>query len=194
MLGPEATFRFQLVVRRGVKFARLWLPGQGGVMDDRSIGRADIESSTTEPNSPNPDLEIYYRQQLEQLYADPSQTLAANDGTDLGIIGGATTEQLQGENDEEYDFRLFTRSSASGPASAGASNVLQRIALRSPSPASGEIGFANGSRPDRYYFAGDADGELAKQYAQAAVSGQGIKEGLKMRWVRYSILDRETWT
>lgn len=151
-------------------------------MDNRSIGRADIETSTTEPKSPNPVLETFYRQQLEQLYADPSQTLAS-DGTDHGNVGGATVEQVQGEDEEEYDFRLFTRPSASGPASVGASNILQRIALRSPSPASGESGFTSGRRPDKYYFAGDTGRELTEQYERAAVSGQDIIEGLKIRWV-----------
>lgn len=158
-------------------------------MGDRSIGRADIESSTTEPNSPNPALETYYRQQLEQLYAEPSEAVAANDGAELGNIGGATTESVQGEDEEEYDFRLFKRPSELGPASVGASNVLQRIALRSPSPASGESAFANGRRPDEYYFTGDTGRELAEQYAQAAVSGQDIMEGLKMRWVGCCVLD-----
>ena len=157
-------------------------------MGDRSIGRADLESSTTEPDSPNPDLETYYRQQLEQLYTDPSQALAANDGTELGHLVGATAELVQGKDEEEYDFRLFTRPSASGPASAGASNVLQRIALRSPSPTSGGSAFVDGRRPDSYYFAGDTGGELAAQYAQAAVSGQDIMQGLKMRWVHRFVL------
>ena len=160
-------------------------------MGDRSIGRADIESSTTELNSPNPALETYYRHQLEHLYAEPSEALAVNDAAESGNIDGATTEQAEGEDEEEYDFRLFKRASEPGPASVGASNVLQRIALRSPSPAGGESAFINGRRPDKYYFAGDAGRELAEQYAQAAVSGQDIMEGLKMRWVRYLVLDRE---
>ena len=154
-------------------------------MGDRSIGRADIESSTTEPTTPNPAIETYYRQQLEQLYAEPSEALAVNGASDLGNIGGATTEQAQGEDEEEYDFRLFKRPSES----VGASNVLQRIALRSPSPASGESAFANGGRPDKYYFAGDTGRELAEQYTQAAISGQDIMEGLKMRWVGCFVLD-----
>lgn len=158
-------------------------------MGDRSIGRAEIESSTTEPNSPNPVLETYYRQQLEQLYADSSQALPANDIKELGNIAGATPEQVQGEDEEEYEFRLFTRPSAPGPTSAGASNVLQRIALRSPSPASDIPAFVNGRRPDEYYFAGDTGGELAEQFAQAAVSGQDIMEGLKIRWVYYFVLN-----
>lgn len=158
-------------------------------MGDRSIGRADIESSTTEPNSPNPALETYYRQQLEQLYAEPSEALAVNDAIESGNIGGATIQQVPGEDEEEYDFLLFKRPSEPGLASVGASNVLQRIALRSPSPARGESAFANGGRPDKYYFAGDTGRELAEQYAQTAVSGHDIMEGLKMRWVGYLALD-----
>lgn len=151
------------------------------VMDYRSIGRTHLESPTTEPNSPNIVLESYYRQQLEQLYADPSQALAASDETRSRNLSGATVEQIQGEDVGEYDFRLFTR--PLGPASVGATNISQRIALRSPSPADGQLGFTTGGRADQYYFAGHTDSELAEQYARAAVSGQEITEGLKMRWV-----------
>ncbi|KAF6230880.1 hypothetical protein HO173_010996 [Letharia columbiana] len=151
-------------------------------MDDRSIGRTDLVSPISEPNSPDPVLESYFRQQLEQLYADPSQALATNDGTEVDQIRGASVEQVQTEDREEYDFRLFTRPHASGTASVGASNGPQRIAIRSPSPAGGESGFTSVGRPDKYYFAGDTGAELAQQYARAAVSGQDIVEGLKMRW------------
>ena len=150
-------------------------------MDCRSIGRIHLESSTAQPNCPDPVLESYFRQRLEQLYAAPSPTLAAHDESKLDSLGGATVENAQGEDEEEYDFRLFTR--PSGTASAGTSNVPQRIALRSSSPADGKLGFANGGRADGYYFAVQTDAELAEQYARAAVSGQGIIEGLKMRWV-----------
>lgn len=151
-------------------------------MDDRSIS-LDLESPTSDPNSPDPILESYFRQQLQQLYADPSQPLATNVQTESVKLGGATVEQVQGEDEEEYDFRLFKRPLASGPASVGASTGPQRIALRSPSPADGELGFTSGGRPEKYYFAGDVGSELAGQYARAAVSGQDIIEGLKMRWV-----------
>ncbi len=152
-------------------------------MVDRSIGRADIESSTIEPNSPDPALETYFRQQLEQLYADPSQAFIANDRTDIKNHDRNFVEKDQGEVEGEYDFRLFTR------PSVGASNVPQRIALRSPSPARGEPGFSTGGRPDEYYFAGHTDDELAKQYARAAVSSQDIIEGLRIRWVCCFVLD-----
>ena len=152
-------------------------------MDDHSIGRADIESPTFEANSPDPVLETYFRQQLEQLYAGSSQALAASDGTEVDNHGETTVEHVPGEAEEEYEFRLFTRPSASGPALVGANNVPQRIALRSPSPAGRESGFTCGRRPDEYYFAGHTGAELAEQYARAAVSGQNIIEGLKIRWV-----------
>ncbi|CAD6580988.1 MAG: hypothetical protein ASARMPREDX12_000325 [Alectoria sarmentosa] len=151
-------------------------------MNDRSIDRTDLESPNSEPNSPDPVLESYFRQQLEQLYADPSQSLVTNDETDSIKLGGTAVEQVQGKDEEEYDFRLFKRLLAPGLASLGASNGPQRIALRSPSPTSGELGFTNGRRPDTYYFTGDTGAELAEEYAAAAVSGQDIMEGLKMRW------------
>ena len=152
-------------------------------MDDHSIDRADLESLITEPNSPDPVLESYFRQQLQQRYADPSQALAASGGTEVDTVHGATSEQTQGEKGEEYDFPLFARPSASGPASVGLNNGPQRIILRSPSPARDGLSLLSGGRPDKYYFAGDTGPELAEQYTQAAVSGQHIIESLSMRWV-----------
>ena len=152
-------------------------------MGDRSIVRIDLESSTSEPNSPDPALESYFRQQLEQLYADPSQALAASDGTQKGKNDQAIAENTQDDDDEEYEFRLFRRPLVSGPALIGTSSGPQRIALRSPSPAGDGLHFVNGGRPDEYYFSGDTSAELAEQYAQAAVSGQDIISGLKLRWV-----------
>lgn len=160
-------------------------------MDDHSIDRTDIGLSTTGPNSPDPVLAAYFRQQLEQLYADPSPALVANDATESGDAGGATVEQIQGEDEDEYDFRLFARPSTSGPASVGTNNVAQRIALRSPSPAGGESGFTCEGRPTEYYFAGHTGAELAEQYYRAAVSDQDVVEGLKMRWVCGFALDSE---
>ena len=154
-------------------------------MDDRSIDRTNLESPITEPNSPDPALESFYRQQLQQLYVDPSLASAARDGTESDTARGAAAEQIQDEEGDGYEFHLFTRSSASGLASVGTSNGPQRITLRSPSPADNSLGFASGGRPDDYYFTGNTALELAKQYTQAAVSGQDVIEGLKRSWVCY---------
>ena len=154
-------------------------------MEDRSIDRTNLESSVTEPNSPDPALESFYRQQLQQLYAEPSLAFAADGGTELDTVCGAAAEQLQGDEEDGYEFHLFTRSSALGLASVGTSKGPQRIALRSPSPADSGLGFKSRGRPDSYYFTGDTGLELAKQYAQAAVSGQNVIESLKSSWVCY---------
>ena len=152
-------------------------------MGDRSIGRIDLDSSTSEPNSPDPVLESYFLQQLEKLYADPSQALAASDGTQKDKDDQAIAENAKDNGDEEYEFRLFRRSLVSGPELIGTSSGPQRIALRSPSPACDGPHFVNGGRPDKFYFSGDTSAELAEQYAQAAVSEQDIISGLKRRWV-----------
>ena len=152
-------------------------------MDDHTIDRADLESLITEPNSPDPVLESYFRQQLQQRYADPSQALAASGGTEIDTAHGAVSEQPQSDKGEVYDFPLFARPSASGPASVGLNNGPQRITLRSPSPARDSLGLISGGRPDEYYFAGVTGPELTEQYTQATVSGQDIIEGLSMRWV-----------
>lgn len=160
-------------------------------MEDRCIDRTELDSPTSAPNSPDPVLESYFRQQLEQLYADPSQPLPTNDETELLEPVETTVEQVQGKDEEEYDFRLFKR--VSGPASVGARTEPQRITLGSSSPPGGESGFTSGGRSDKYYFTGDTGAELAEQYARAAVSGQDIIEGLKMRWVCCSVLESDIW-
>lgn len=152
-------------------------------MEDHSIDRADLDSPTTEPNSPDPILQSYFRQQLQQRYADPSQTLTTNNGAEVDSTRGSATEQVQPDQEDAYDFRLFTRPSNSGLASIGKSSAPQRITLKSPSPAAGGLDPESGGRPDTYYFTGDTGSELAEQYARAAVSGEDVDEGLKMRWV-----------
>ena len=162
---------------------RHWLPAQCGVMSDHSIGRIDSEYSTSEPNSPDPVLESYFRQQLEKLYADPSEASAASDGTQNDKNDQAIAENARDDDGEEYEFHLFRRSLVSGPALIGTSSGPQRIALRSPSPAGDGPHFVNGGRLDEYYFSGDTSAERAEQYAQAAVSEQDIISGLKVKWV-----------
>ena len=163
-------------------------------MDSCSIHRTDLESPTTQQSSPDPVLESYFRQKLQQLFPDPSQGLAANDGTEVDKICGGTIEQTLGDKEEKYAFRLFTRPSASGPASVGTSKDPRQITIRSPSPAGGDLTLTCRGRPENYYFTGDTSPELAEQYVQAAVSGQDIIEGFQMRWVCHSMVDGETWT
>ena len=163
-------------------------------MDNCSIYRTDLESPTTQQSSPDPVLESYFRQQLQQLFSDPSQALAANDGTEVDKICGGTIEQTLSDKEEKYAFRLFTRRSASGPASVGTSKDPQQITIRSPSPAGVDLTLTRRGPPDKYYFTGDTSPELAEQYAQAAVSGQDIIDGFKMRWVCHSMVDEEIWT
>lgn len=152
-------------------------------MDNLSIECTELESPTTEANSPDPVLESYYLQQLQQQYADPSQALAPHGGAELDTTHEAASEKAQCERVEEYDFRLFTRPSALGPASVGTGNGPQRVTLSSPSPVGDALGLTSRGRPDEYYFSGATSPELAEQYTRAAVSGQEIMEGLKMRWV-----------
>ena len=154
-------------------------------MDTCRVNRTDLESPITELTIPDLVLEAHFRQQLQQRYADLSQTLATNDKTQLDATCEADPEQAQNDKGDDYEFRLFTRPSASGLASACKSNGFPRITLRSPSPTDDGLNLTSGGRPNDYYFTGDAAPELAEQYTQAAVSGQDIIEGLRIRWVCY---------
>ena len=156
-------------------------------MEDQRIDRTDLASPKVEQNSPDPVLESVFRQQLEQLYADPSDALATNCGIKADKISRDTGEHVKGEEDE-YDFRLFTNSSRLGSTSDGASKAPRRITLRSPSPADSGLAFAGRGPPDGYYFAGHTDAQLTEQYVRAAVSSQDVIGGVKIRWVCCPVL------
>lgn len=147
-----------------------------------SILRADLEtkSESDEPSSPDPVLQAELRKRLEHTYA--ALSLAEGD------TGGRTQEytanvEWHADTDgEEYDFRLFAKSSQSGKRD-GVHEEPQRIVLRSPSPVNGRSGFRNGGRPKKYYFTGTPSVDSVEQYRQAAVSGEELIAGLKTRWV-----------
>ena len=149
-----------------------------------SVRRTDLESrsSSYEPIDSDPILETQFREQLEQIYADGTISEGI-DGGGSGMIGAAVAHQPAVEDEENYEFRLFARPSAAGPSNE-AGITTQMITLRSPTPLGGEPGFVNQRRSERYYFTGTASAELMDQYHKAAVSGETILEGLKVRWVR----------
>ena len=156
-------------------------------MANHSINRTDLDSSPpAEPRSPDPVLASYFRQQLQQRYADPYSEVSPG----IALLEEAAMEQEEEEargvqekkkEEEGYDFRLFFSKPSSSAAAAG------RVVLRSPSPTAAQHngdGSRRGGRPDAYYFTGVTGPELAAQYAQAAVSGPDILAGLGVKWVR----------
>lgn len=151
-------------------------------MQTLEIRRSDRNSdSSDESNSHDPELEARFREQLSRSYDESVQVEDKDrDGSRSG--NGVLAKEVDNEDEEVYEFRLFKK--PSGPEISNRSHhIFQKIALRSPTPESGEPGFLKPRRPDNYYFTGDANAELVEQYQRAAVSGAEILEGLKARWV-----------
>ena len=69
------------------------------------------------------------------------------------------------------EFRLFA---------TGDGTKAQRITLRSPTPQAAGNGLV--SRPQAYYFSGEATEHQLHQYRYAAITGDEIREELNRRW------------
>lgn len=78
------------------------------------------------------------------------------------------------DEEDEFEFRLF--------ATPGKPTTAVRVRVRSPTPAHGEPGFVQPRRSDGYYFTG-SNNEKAEQYRDAAVTGEELVKGLRVRWV-----------
>ena len=146
--------------------------------------RADLDSQSSSDDNGNPDptLEARFRDQIERSYVDEGSKTETQDQGILEDLGTAAVGQPVEEDEEAYTFRLFARPKGSGP-SKGKDKGVQKVALRSPSPASGEPGFVNPQRQSAYYFTGTASAEQAQQYSKATISSEQLLQGLKTRWV-----------
>lgn len=140
------------------------------------------------PFSPvNEEIEARFREQFRELYDTPVTGIAPVD-EDLAVndAGVRPVDTVDDDEVADYEFRLF-----SGPSSKKAEisdGVMQRVAIRSPTPTSGEPGFVVPRRPDTYYFTGSLDSIKAGRIAAAAVSGEDIIQGLSLKWVRVIVL------
>ena len=123
------------------------------------------------------------REQLRSIYETPTARITDVDGdVALDDVSIGLGDAAEGNGVEDYEFRLF-----SGPRKGKAANsdgAIQRIAIRSPTPISGDPGFVIPRRPDSYYFTGPLNGVRAEQIAAAAISGEEIVKGLNLKWVR----------
>ena len=142
-------------------------------------------SSSIEEADGDGTLEGRYNERLKQLYdLEPQEDIVPTKGQ---IDDGehVSAEVPVDENEESYNFRLFAKNvqSAQPVPSQNPSESLQKIVLRSPSPANSEPGFVNPRRPEEYYFTGVLNVEQAECFRQSAVSGEHILEGLGKSWV-----------
>lgn len=87
------------------------------------------------------------------------------------------TGQVEGNHEEEFEFRLF--STAPGAASAPAKVVLS--ASDDEDAARGDGAFVQPVRPERYYLAGEATPEQQERYRWAAVTAEDVAAGASKR-------------
>ena len=133
--------------------------------------------------SPSGKIKARYHEQLKQIYGEerPGANIHGQGLSDE--IDHINNEPLKEEYEEAYEFPLFAKSPGSHLA-VNEEQKLQRIVLRSYSPANSEPSFVRRLRPEKHYFTGVTSAEMMEQFRLAAVSGDRIIEGLNQRWVR----------
>lgn len=151
------------------------------------VRRSDLNSRypSAEPDSPDLELEARFRERLRKSCQE-SIDIEGTAKSGNEFANAIAPEPASKEDEEVYEFRLFAKP-LKPELSREPNHSLQKIALRSPTPKSGEAGFLKTRRPDAYYFTGAVSAERTEQYQRAAVSGGEILEGLKTTWVRTSI-------
>ena len=115
----------------------------------------------SEPSTP---LTNYFNATLSDRYGTLQRGDRSSEQDDDPVYPDADADAL--------DFRLFTRS---------AHYTSSQVVLRSPTPQLGDPGFVT-ERPRNYYFANQLDHEKAKEYEQAAISGEAVIAGLQIRY------------
>ncbi len=203
-VAPEAQFESKLLpLAKGqslVNVANRFVSGQAvsnrqegisrsidlHVLTMESVRRADLDTGNTssQSHSPDPELETHIREKLRQTYADFTDS-------ERGIQQATETRSPDGDapgfQEDNYEFCLFSKPTHA-EASATPDKGYQRIALRSPTPTATEPTFLIPRRPDSFYFAGPTTSEQELKFRQAAVSGEDVLEGVKVRWVCKDLL------
>lgn len=148
------------------------------------MARADLKNEAFSEDDDSVDiaLEAQFRDFFEPQYVNGTSQSQDSDANRVADASSGLVEQNLNHEDEAYSFRLFARPGAPG-LPEGEEQGLQKISLKSPSPASGKPGFVNTKRPATYYFTGETSAERAEQYRIASVSGEQLLQGLRTRWV-----------
>ena len=136
-------------------------------------------SSVSERSSPLHSVQTTLQAHLASIYGpisfdDPNGDEATSQRGTVSALVEADKEDESG-----LEFRLFTKS----PGVATTHTAATRVVVKSPTPVGGEPGFVIPRRRDSYYFTGSTSTELMEEYRSAAVTSQGILEGLKAQWV-----------
>ena len=147
-----------------------------------SVRREDLHSRSPSPQSATPDvaLETLFRERFEENYTSAKECGPLQ--SEIPAVE-ATVEEPN-EEEEAFDFRLFSTSARKPSDSTGAQDTPRKIVIKSPSPVIGESGFTRAPRPESYYFAGASTLERRQQFEQVALSGQEVLKGQDFRYVR----------
>jgi len=91
--------------------------------------------------------------------------------------------QVREEEDEAFEFRLFSKPAPEPDSGEQAPEKLSRILIRSPSPVTGEPGFVQPRRSDEYYFATTPTREQRACFEAAAISADALIAEQAYKWV-----------
>ena len=149
-----------------------------------SVKRNELYSRppSHEPSEFDPDLQTHFYDQLGKIYKNETGEPLILQADDAPTLANDQTGESPWEEEEAYEFRLFSAPTSKPSDPQRPHNAPQRIVLRSPTPPSGDPGFINPRRPDTYYFTGPNSPEKSEQYRTAAITAEEIFKGLAVRW------------
>jgi len=121
---------------------------------EKTVSRNDLQSAESSPEPPSEPAAIERFKDLAELeFVERDANLYEHRAPSV--------------ESEQLEFQLFA---ASTPSAA----VVNKIRLRSPTPASAEGGFINPKRNSEYYFAYPPGPEEKRNFEVAAISGQDV--------------------
>lgn len=148
-----------------------------------SVRRSELLSSSpasfSERSSPTPSVEARFQARLASIYGPVTLDDSEGNGSASNPVNGPVVADTGDDEDNGYEFRLFTELPQHGERLMPAARVI----VRSPTPVGGQPGFVRPRKPDAYYFTGYTDERLLEQYRSAIVTGEDIISGLDIRWV-----------
>lgn len=151
-----------------------------------SIRRQDLYSTSPSPTPSTPDPSV--RARLRQEYVAAYQLPAPLEEVLSPVVQTIHPTPAVGDirapdDDEAFEFRLFSRPVSKPNSSEQACEKPSRILIRSPSPVTGEPGFVQPRRPEKFYFATPPTVEQRARLEAAAVSADAIIAEQAHKWV-----------
>ena len=150
-----------------------------------SIRRQDLYSTSPSPAPSTSDFALRARlqQQCEAVYQlSPSAKETVNAAITASIPSPAVGN-VPAQEEEAFEFRLFSKPVLKPNASDQAPNKPSRVFIRSLSPVAGEPGFVQPRRSDNYYFASAPTSEERACFETASISADAIIAEQARRWV-----------